>query len=198
MGVKESLYSHGAMAKSAPGTQTKNSSYRVCVQGDRLCTFEKCVNNISCIFYRCVHVYVAKVCICLTSVCMSLLMCQTLSCCYSVTQSCLTLCDTLDCSTPGFLSFTISLSSPKLMSIGSVTPSDYFLLCHPLLLPSVFPSIRVFTNESALCIRWPKYWRFSFSISPSNEYSGLVFFRIDWFDLLAVQGTFKSLLQHHS
>ena len=78
-------------------------------------------------------------------------------------------------------------------------PSNYLILCHPLLLPpSIFPSIRVFSNESALCIRWPKYWSFSFNISPSNEYSGLISFRMDWLDLLSVQGTFKSLLQHHS
>ena len=77
-------------------------------------------------------------------------------------------------------------------------PSNYLILCHPLLLPSVFPSISVFSNESALYIRWPKYWSFSFSISPSNEYSGLISFRMDWLDLLAVQGTLKSLLQHHS
>ena len=84
------------------------------------------------------------------------------------------------------------------MSIESVMPSNYLIICHPLLLlPSIFPSIRVFSNELALCIRWPKYWNFSFSISPSNEYSGLISFRIDWFDL-AVQGTVKSLLQHHS
>ena len=87
----------------------------------------------------------------------------------------------------------------KLMSIESMMPSNHLILCRPLLLlPSVFPSIRVFSNESALCIRWPKYWSFSFSISPSNEYSGLISFRIDWFELLAVQGTLKSLLQHHS
>ena len=78
-------------------------------------------------------------------------------------------------------------------------PSNHFILCHPiLLLPSIFPSIRVFSNESALCIRWPKYWSFSFNISPSNEYSGLISFRMDWLDLLAVQGTLRSLLQHHS
>ena len=85
------------------------------------------------------------------------------------------------------------------MSIKSVMPSNHLILCHPLLfLPSIFPSIKVFSNESALCIRWPKYWSFSFSISPSNEYSGLIFFRIDWFDLFAVQGTLRSLLQQHS
>ena len=84
------------------------------------------------------------------------------------------------------------------MSIESVMPSNHFILCHPLLLlPSIFPSIRVFSNESTLHIRWPKYWSFSFSISPSNEYSGLIFFRIDWFDLLAVQGILETLLQHH-
>ena len=85
------------------------------------------------------------------------------------------------------------------MSIKSVMPSNHLILCHPLLfLPSIFPSFRVFSNESVLCIRWSKCWSFSFSISPSNEYSGLTFFRIDWFDLLEVQGTLKSLLQHHS
>ena len=86
----------------------------------------------------------------------------------------------------------------KLMSIESVMPSSHLILCHPLLLlPSIFPSIRIFSNESALHIRWPKFWSFSFSIRPSNEYSGLIFFRMDWLDLLAVQGTLKSLLQHH-
>ena len=95
------------------------------------------------------------------------------------------------------LSFTISRSLLKLMSIESAMPSNHLILCRSLLLPSVFPSIRVFSNESALCIRWPKY-SFSFSISPSNEYSGLIFFRIDWLDLLAIQGTLKNLLQHHS
>ena len=86
----------------------------------------------------------------------------------------------------------------KLMSIESVMLSNHLILCHPLLLPCVFPSIRVFSNELALCIRSPKYWSFSFSISLSNEYSGLISFRVDWFDLLSVQGTLKSLLQHHS
>ena len=96
-------------------------------------------------------------------------------------------------------SITNSLILLKLMSIKSVMPSKHRILCHPLLpLPSTFPSIRVFSNESALCIRWPKYWSFSFSISPSNEYPGLISFRIDCFSLLAVQGTLKSLLQHHS
>ena len=96
------------------------------------------------------------------------------------------------------LSISNSRSLPKLMSIESVMPSNHLILCHPLLLPSIFPSIRVFSNESALRIRWPKYWSFSFNISPSNEYSGLISFRMDWLDLLAVQGTLRSLLQHHS
>ena len=96
------------------------------------------------------------------------------------------------------LSITNSWSLPRLMSIESVMPSNHLILCHPLLLlPSTFPSIRVFSNESALCIRWPKYWNFSFSISPSNEYSGLIFL-MHWLDLLAVQGPLKGLLQHHS
>ena len=97
------------------------------------------------------------------------------------------------------LSITNSQSLLKLMSIASVMPSNYLILCHPLLLPpSILPSIRVFSSESLLFISWPKYWSFSFSISLSNEHSGLISFRIDWFDLLAVQGTLKSLLQHHS
>ena len=97
------------------------------------------------------------------------------------------------------LSITNSWSSPKPMSIESVIPSNHLILCRPLLLlPSIFPSIRVFSNESALHIRWPEYWSFSFSLSPSNEYSGLISFRMDWLDLLALQGTLKSLLQHHS
>ena len=97
------------------------------------------------------------------------------------------------------LSFTISQSLLKLMYIKLVMPSIHLILCYPLLLlPSIFPSIRVFSNESVLCIRWPKYWSFSFSISPSNEYSGLISFRMDWLYLLEVQGTLKSLLQHHS
>ena len=97
------------------------------------------------------------------------------------------------------LSFTISQSLLKLTSIESVMPSNHLILCYPLLLlPSILSSIRVFSNESALHVRWPKYWSFSFSISPSNEYSGLISFRIEWFDLLAVQGTLKNLLQHHN
>ena len=97
------------------------------------------------------------------------------------------------------LSITSSQSLLELLSIKSMMPSHHLILCHPLLLvPSFFPSFRVFLNESVLCIRWPDYWSFSFSISPSNEYSRLISFRIDWFDLLAVQGTLKSLLQHHS
>ena len=105
----------------------------------------------------------------------------------------------MDCSIQASLSFTVSQNLITLMSIESVIPSNHLILCCPLLLmPSISPSIRGFSNESALPIRWPKYWSFSFSISPSNEYSGLISFRIDWFDLLVIQGTLKSLLQHHS
>ena len=97
------------------------------------------------------------------------------------------------------MSITNSRSLPKPMSIESVMPSNHFILCHPLLLlPSIFPSIRIFSNESALRIRWPKYWSFSFNISPTNEHPGLISFRMDWLDLLAVLGPLKSLLQHHS
>ena len=114
-------------------------------------------------------------------------------------QSCPTLCNPMDCSTQTSLLFTISWSLLKLMCIESVMPSNHFILCHPiLLLPSIFSSTRVFSNESALCMRWPKYWNFSFNNSPSNEHSGLISFRMDWLDLLAVQGTLKSLLQHYS
>ena len=105
----------------------------------------------------------------------------------------------MDAARQASLSITNSQSLLKLMSIESVMPSNHLIFCHPLLLPpSVFHSIRVFSNESVLCIRWPKYWSFNFSISPSNEHSGLLSFRMDWLDLLAVQGTLKSLLQHHS
>ena len=100
---------------------------------------------------------------------------------------------------PGPLSITSSRSLLKLMSIALGMPSNHLILCHPLLiLPSIFPSIRVFSNESVLHVRWPKYWSFSFNISPSNEHPGLISFRMDWLDLLAVQGTLKSLLQHQS
>ena len=117
----------------------------------------------------------------------------------SVTQSCPTLWDTLDWSTQASLSITNSRSLLRLMSIESIMPSNHLILCPPLLLlPSIFPSIRVFSNESLLRIRWPKHWSFSFNISPSNEYSGLISFRMHWLDLPAVQGTLKSLLQHHS
>ena len=107
--------------------------------------------------------------------------------------------------TPWTAACQVSLSIPnscsllKLMSIKSAMPSNHLILCHPLLLlPSIFPSIKVFSNESPLCIRWPKYWSFSFSIRPSNEHSGLISFRMDWLGLLAVQGTLNSFLQHHS
>ena len=117
----------------------------------------------------------------------------------SVTQSCMTLFDPMTAARQPSLSFTISQSLLKLMSIKLVMTSNHLILCRPLLLPpSIFPSIRVFSNESVLCIRWPKYWNFSFSISPSNEYLELISFRMDWLDLLAVQGTLKSLLQYHS
>ena len=119
------------------------------------------------------------------------------SLCCSVTKSCPTLC--IPAAHQASLSSTLSLSFPKLMPIELVMPSSRLTLCHPLLLlPSIFPSIRVFSNESALCIRWPKCWSVSFSISPSNEHPGLISFRMDWLDLLAVQGTLKSLLQHQS
>ena len=115
----------------------------------------------------------------------------------SVAQSCPTLCDPMDAHQAS-LSITNSRNLFKLMSIESVMPSNHLTLCHPLLLlPSIFPSIRVFSSESVIHIRWPEYWSFSLSISPSSEYSGLISFRIDWLDLLAVQGTLKSL-QHYT
>ena len=117
----------------------------------------------------------------------------------SVTQSCPTLCDPMNCSTPGLPVHHQLLESTKPMSIELVMPSNHLILSHPLLLlPLIFPSIRVFSNESAIRIRWWKYWNFSFNISPSNEHPGLISFRMDCLDLLAVQGTLKSLLQHHS
>ena len=116
----------------------------------------------------------------------------------SVTQSCPTLCDPMNRSTPGLPVHLQLRSPPKPMSIESVMPSNHLILCHPLLLlPSIFPSIRVFLDESVLRISWPKYWSFSLSISPSHEHSRLISFWMDWLDLLAVQGTLKSHLQHH-
>ena len=114
----------------------------------------------------------------------------------SFAQSCPTLCEPMDCTMPG-LSITNSRSLLKLLSIEPVMPPNHLILCRPLLLLSVLPSNRVFSNGSALHIRWPKYWSFSFNISSSNEYPGLISFRVDWLDLLALQGTLKSLLQHH-
>ena len=117
----------------------------------------------------------------------------------SVAQSCLTLCNPMDCRTPDFPVHHQLPEFPKLMSIELVMLSNHLILCHPLLLlPPVPPSIRVFYNESTLHMRWPKYWSFSFSISPPSEHPGLISFRMDWLDLLVVQGTLKSLLQHHS
>jgi len=110
----------------------------------------------------------------------------------SVTQSCLTLCHPMDCSTPGFP------VHHQLLKLAQTHVHQVSEAKHPLILPSIFPRVRVFSKESALCIRWPKDWIFSFNISPSNEYSGLISFRIDWFDLLAVQGTLKNLFQHHN
>ena len=116
----------------------------------------------------------------------------------SITQSCPTLCDPWTAACQASLSITNSQSLLKLMSIKLVMPSNHLILCHPLLLPpSVFPSIRVLSNESVLHIRWPKYWSNYFSFSPSNEYSGLISFRMDWLDLLVILGTLKSLFQHH-
>ena len=116
----------------------------------------------------------------------------------SVAQSCPTLCDPMNCSTPGLPVHRQLWSLLKVTSVESVMPSNHLILRPLLLLPSVFPSIRVFTNESVLHTRWPKYWSFSFSISPSNENLGLISFRINWLNLLAVQGTLKGLLQHYS
>ena len=115
----------------------------------------------------------------------------------SVAKLCPTLCNPMDYSTPDFPVLHLQ-SLLQFMSIELVMLSNHLILYCPILLPLIFPSIRVFSNESALLIRWPKYWSFSFSISPSDEYSGLIFFRMDWLDLLAVQGTIKNLLQHHS
>ena len=120
-------------------------------------------------------------------------------CSVQFSQSYLTLCDPMYCSMPGFPVYHNSRSLLSLMSIRSVMPSNHLIFCHPLpLQPSIFPSISVFSSVSVLCIRWPKFWNFSFNISPSNKQSGLISFRMGWLDLLAVQGTLKSLLQHHS
>ena len=120
-------------------------------------------------------------------------------CCCSVAESCPLFATPWTAALQASLCFTISQSLLKFVSIESVILSNHLILCHPLLLlPSIFPGIRVFSNESALCIRWPKYWSFSFSISPSNEYAGLISFRMNWLDLLAVQGALKNLLQYHS
>ena len=117
----------------------------------------------------------------------------------SVAHSCRTLCDPMNCSTPGLLSSTNSRSLLRLTSIKSVMPSSHLILCRPLLLlPPIPPSIRVFSNESTFLMRWPKYWSFIFSIIHSSEHPGIISFRMDWLDLLSVQGTLKSLLQHHS
>ena len=116
----------------------------------------------------------------------------------SVAQLCPTLCDPVNPSTPGLPVHHQLPESLRLTSIESVMPSSHLILCHPLLLPSIPSSIRVFSNESTLHMRWPKYWSFSFRISPSKEIPGWISFRMDWLDLLAVQGTLKSLLQHHS
>ena len=128
-----------------------------------------------------------------------LILCISSCCCCLVAQSCPTLCEPMDRSTPGSSVLTVPQSLLRLISTELMMPFNSLLVCHPLLLlPSIFPSIRVFSNELVLRIRWPKYWSFSFNISPSNEHSGLTSFRIDWFDLLEVQETLKSLLQHHS
>ena len=118
----------------------------------------------------------------------------------SVAELCPTLCNPMECSMPGFpaLHYLLKCKYNRLMSIESVMPSNSFIPCYSLLLPLIFPSIRVFSSESPLHIRWPEYWSFSFNISLSDEYSGLISFRIDWFDFLADQGTLKKLLQHHS
>ena len=115
----------------------------------------------------------------------------------SIQLNCSVTSDSADCSTPGLPAITNSWSSPKLMSIESMMPFNHLILFRPLLPPSIIPSLRVFSNESALRIRWPKYQSFSFKISPPNEHPGLISFRMDWLDLLAVQGTLKSFLQYH-
>ena len=137
--------------------------------------------------YGVCHVYAASVSLVLS------LEGESDDCIFLIICCCPTLCDPRDCSTLGFLSLTISRRLLKLMSIELVMPSNHLILSRPLLPLSIFPSIRVFSSESAVHIRWPEYWSFSFSISPSSGYSGLISFRIDWFDLLTVQGTLQSL-----
>ena len=123
---------------------------------------------------------------------------QTLSQFSSVAQSCLTLCDPMNCSTPGLPVHhqLVEFTQTHVHRLGDAI--SHLILCHPLLLPPIPPSIRVFSNDSTLCMKWPKYWIFSFSIRPSNKHPGLISFRMDWLDLLAVQGTLKNLFQHHS
>ena len=129
------------------------------------------------------------------SICQGVYFCLWLFCCCSVTQLCPTLCDLIDSSMLGFPVLHYLPEFAQIMSIELMMPSNHHILCYLLLLlPSILPSIRVFSNDLVHCIRWSKYWSFGFIISPSNEYSGLICFRIDWFDLLAVQGTLKSLL----
>ena len=142
-------------------------------------------------------IYSIHVCVCMY-ICVCV--CVYIYSCCSVAQLCPIICDPMNCSVPDIpVLYHLLEFAPVLMSTESVRPSNHLILCRSLLLlPSTFPSIRVFSNVLTLCIRWPKYWSFSFSISLSNEYTGLNSFRIDWFDLLAVQGTLKSLLQHHS
>ena len=153
-------------------------------------------------FCICVFIYInlkrSVVFITLSSHQMHICVTSYILCCCSVTKSCLSLCTLWAATCQASLSFTISWSWLKLMSIESVMPPNHLILCYPFLLPSIFPSIRVFSSELALYIRLPNYWSFSFSIIPFNEYSELISFRIDRFDLLAIQGTLKSLLQHHT
>ena len=150
----------------------------------------------SCIFSCALRVPRSRVCASLCSASLLTLNCQT-SCCCLVAESCLSFVTPWTAACQGSVSFTIPWSLLRFMSIELLMLSNHLILCCPLFLrPSIFPSIRVFFSESAFGIRWPKYWSFNFSISPSNEYSGLISFRIDWFDLLTDQGSLKSLLQH--
>ena len=182
-----------AQASEAPPAnhihKTLHLSFKIPISQFNLCLFQKTISSINWYqkglsLQRFLHLAPL------------LVLSQSVS---SVAQSCLTLCDQWIAACQASLSITYSWNLLKLTSIESVMPSNYLILCHPLLLPlSIFPSIRVFSSGSVLHIRWPKDWSFSFSISPSNEYSGLISFRIDWLDILAVQGTLKSLLRNHS